>query len=446
MIPQSRIGQTIRTFLVDGTSTGLRKITMNGWTGELFIGTNENLGDLVARPEMKHAGVCMFSGPSENNFRKNIQVEAGNCLSKTIEKKASRYGLWNSVIAITTGDNHILGKHAQYLKWHLNGFRSKYPRLPEEKVRELQIFLSNLHVVLDIIGYSRNATEIRAVTESRKIGGNHKAEDVLFEIYDQSGIYAMAVEEQGKFVVLEGSEALHGTDDEKHREHDSVQKIKEELIRLNRCSIGSNPVRGLTPQRRGVLRFARAHAFDSPSIASSLVLGRISNGRQDWKLKGTNISYHDWQINRNKKKGQSVFSEIPDDMPYEEKRTSSLCHKDFYDDFDLHTRYRISNKNEILATMIENDGKFLVLEGSKALYEFHSENRKIAKLKKKLMRKGVLTTHGIDRLRFTGPWAFNDISTASTLIRGRDNDGRIEWKRCDNSMTYRESKSICRES
>ena len=439
MTSRPLIGQTIRTFLVDGTTTGLRKITMNGWTGLLFTGTNENLGALVARPEMKHAGVCMFSGPSAWDSRKHVQVEAGDCLSETIEKTASRNETWNTVIAITTNDNHILGKHAQYLKWHLDYRCDKYPQFPEEKVRELQIFLSSLHVILDFIGYSRRKNGIRAITESRKIGGNHKAEDALFEIYHQDGVYAMAVEEQGKFVVLEGSEALHGTDNQKHH---SVQKIREKLIQDNRCSMGSNPVEGLARQRPGVLRFARAHAFDTPSIASSLVLDRISNGRQDWKLKGTNICYHDWQLNRSKKKVRSAFDEIPDERPYEEESGSSLWHKDSYDDFDLHQRYRISRKDEILATMIEKNERFLVLEGSKALCTTQDKNRKIAKLKKKLMRKGVLVTHGIDRMRFTRPWAFNDISTASALILGRDSDGQTEWKRNYSGMTYRECKKI----
>lgn len=41
--------------------------------------------------------------------------------------------------------------------------------------------------------------------------------------------------------------------------------------------------------------FTEDCAFTSPSLAAASVLGRNSNGRLEWKIKGTGKSYGDWQ-------------------------------------------------------------------------------------------------------------------------------------------------------
>ena len=42
-------------------------------------------------------------------------------------------------------------------------------------------------------------------------------------------------------------------------------------------------------------RFARDQVFASPSAAAAVVVGRTANGRQDWKVQGSGVSYGDWQ-------------------------------------------------------------------------------------------------------------------------------------------------------
>jgi hypothetical protein len=43
------------------------------------------------------------------------------------------------------------------------------------------------------------------------------------------------------------------------------------------------------------LVFADNVAFDSPSAAAAVVLGRNANGRIEWKTADTNKTYADWQ-------------------------------------------------------------------------------------------------------------------------------------------------------
>ena len=52
----------------------------------------------------------------------------------------------------------------------------------------------------------------------------------------------------------------------------------------------------LVPDLDGTtMRFARDQVFASPSAAAAVVVGRTSNGRNDWKIQGTGISYGSWQ-------------------------------------------------------------------------------------------------------------------------------------------------------
>ena len=43
------------------------------------------------------------------------------------------------------------------------------------------------------------------------------------------------------------------------------------------------------------LRFARDQVFSSPSAAAAVVVGRAANGRNDWKIRDTGVSYGNWQ-------------------------------------------------------------------------------------------------------------------------------------------------------
>ena len=43
------------------------------------------------------------------------------------------------------------------------------------------------------------------------------------------------------------------------------------------------------------MRFARDQVFASPSAAAAVVVGRAANGRNDWKIPGTAVSYGNWQ-------------------------------------------------------------------------------------------------------------------------------------------------------
>ena len=149
----------------------------------------------------------------------------------------------------------------------------------------METFLANLKVILPVVGLDllkpRPAAATAPATSTQITG------EVRFEIRHKSGVKAVAVEEEGEFVVLQGSEALKDAG----YQSNSYSELRQELI--------SQAV--LVPAANGKhYEFGRAFAFKSPSAAAAVVLDRNANGRIEWKVVGSKQTYHEWQEDKAK--------------------------------------------------------------------------------------------------------------------------------------------------
>lgn len=294
-------GRTIQLFLVDGKPTGLRKATIHGWTGVLFVSGASAFGTMTAREEVDRTGVYILSGPDPDrpgNVR--VYVGSGNSVSERIKQSAVKRDFWETAITITTSDDDLSKGHAEYLEARLiqisaesgrvvldNGTQpdTLRRRLPEADVANMEQFLGNLKVILPVVGLDMLKPQPKAVTSVQQSVDDRTSGEALFEIRHKSGVKATAVEEDGEFVVLEGSEALTGTG----YVQQSYGALKEKLISDGVLVPLDDP------NAAGKMRFARPWSFSSPSAAAAVVLDRNSNGRLEWKVKGKSQSYHDWQ-------------------------------------------------------------------------------------------------------------------------------------------------------
>ncbi|MGC9418926.1 MAG: GIY-YIG nuclease family protein [Rhodovulum sp.] len=290
-------GRTIQLFLVDGTPTGLRKATIHGWTGLLFVSGASAFGKLTARKEVDRTGIYVLSGPDPDKAGgTRVYIGSGNSVSERVKQSALKRDFWETAITVTTSDDDLSKGHAEYLEARLieltaqagrvtldNGTQPETSRrrLPEADRANMEQFLTNLKIILPVIGLDMLKPQPRAVTQTAQPIKERTTGDVQFEIRHKSGVQATAVEEDGEFIVLEGSEALTGTG----YVQQSYGALKEKLI-----------VDGvLIPHDRDKLRFVKPWSFKSPSAAAAIVLDRNSNGRTEWKVKNSKQSYHDWQ-------------------------------------------------------------------------------------------------------------------------------------------------------
>jgi len=290
-------GRTIQLFLVDGKPTSLRKATIHGWTGLLFVSGASAFGDLTAREEVDRTGVYILSGPDPDFVGSTrVYIGSGNSVAERIKQSALKRDFWETAITVTTSDDDLSKGHAEYLEARLieltvqagrtpldNGTQpdTARRRLPEADVANMEQFLANLRIILPVIGLDMLKPQPRAVTQVAKPVEERTSGDVQFEIRHRSGVQATAVEEDGEFVVLEGSEALTGTG----YVQQSYGGLKERLITQG----------VLIPHSSDKLRFAKPWPFNSPSAAAAVVLDRNSNGRIEWKVKDSKQTYHEWQ-------------------------------------------------------------------------------------------------------------------------------------------------------
>lgn len=294
MTPEAH-GRTIQLFLVDGTPTGLRKATIHGWTGLTFVATGTTFAMLTARQELDRTGIYILAGPdAEAVGGTRAYVGSANSVRERIKQSAAQRDFWETAIAVTTSDDDLSKGHVEYLEARLielaaaanrvtldNGTSpaGQRRRLPEADQANMEAFLSNLKIILPIVGLDLLKPQPRAVAQANTPVAQRTAGDITFEIRHKSGVNAQAVEEDGEFIVLEGSQALKDIG----YVQQSYGALKDNLVKQGVLQIQSDTM----------YAFVKPYSFRSPSAAAAIVLDRNSNGLTEWKVKGEKRTYHD---------------------------------------------------------------------------------------------------------------------------------------------------------
>ena len=298
------LGRTIQLYLVDGTPSGLRKATIHGWTGIVLIGSETSFASLTSRVEMDRPGIYFLTGPNpESDGNPLMCIGSANSVRERIQQSAEKRAFWETAVAVVTSDDGLSKGHVEYLEARLIEMvisagrvtldNATSPpierrRLPEADKANMEHFLANLQVVLPVVGLKQQPRSVKAPRAEEEMS---PPKTTRFELRHRSGVSAEAVEEDGEFVVLEGSEALPNEIVESSPYH----KLRKRLINDQVLCPGDN----------GRLRFTKPHLFSSPSAASAVILNRSSNGRLEWKEKATGKPYGDW-----KRQAADVLTEL----------------------------------------------------------------------------------------------------------------------------------------
>jgi hypothetical protein len=111
--------------------------------------------------------------------------------------------------------------------------------------------------------------------------GAAKTTEVLFEM-NAVGVRAEALEADGEFVVLKGSQArMSGT-----VLWTSYRGLRDRLMKDGKLVESGQP---------NMLTFVENVPFDSPSAAAAVVNSGNQNGRSAWRIEDTGQTYRDWQ-------------------------------------------------------------------------------------------------------------------------------------------------------
>jgi uncharacterized protein DUF4357 len=291
--PVEAFGRTIQLFLIDGTPNGLIVASIHGWTGSVLVATQSTFAELLARPEVDRTGVYILFGPDPKDvLSMRAYVGEADSVRDRIAQSAGDRGFWETAVVITTSDEALTKGHVRYLEARLiemaigagrvsldNGQApsAEKRRMPEADRANMEAFLANLKVILPVVGLDLLKPQPVA---TRPTG---VTAEVQFEIRHKSGVKAAGVEEEGEFVVLKESQALK---DAGYQGGNSYGELKQELIAQGILSTSADGK---------FYEFVRPYTFKSPSAAAAVVLDRNSNGRFEWKVVGSKLTYHQWQ-------------------------------------------------------------------------------------------------------------------------------------------------------
>lgn len=281
-------GKQIKLFLVDGTPGGLTTAEITNWTGHVLSARRSDLADLLKRDEAQRTGVYFLLGDDEEAVGDTrCYLGEADVVAERLRFHQRDKDFWDRVVVITSKDTNLTKSHGRYLESRLislatqagrvaleNGTAPPVPALPEADASDMDYFLSQLQIVLPVLG-------VNAI-RGRPVGApppsiSATLESPVFRLQQAKvGVDARAQQIDGEFTVLAGSIVVaswHGVGkaDSTVKAYASYRAHHERLV-----SDGSIAV------ENGVGRVARDIVFTSPSTAGAVALGRSCNGRREW--------------------------------------------------------------------------------------------------------------------------------------------------------------------
>lgn len=288
-------GRSVRLFLAEGTATGVLTAEIVNWTGHVLSAPRSKLDVAMKREEIKRTGIYILFGTPLDSDLPAVYVGEGDDISTRLYQHARDVDktYWERFVAITNKDMNLTKAHVKYLEGRLitllkeakkslimNKTDPAFDKLPEADISDMETFLEELQLVLPVIGvdfFRRPPTRgLQDVTRTQK------ASQSFVLVHPKKGISAKAIEADGEFVLLTGSQ---GDLNEAASFHDKLRALRHQLIETGRMT------------KKGESNFVLSDdvAFSSPSAASVFLFGTSRNGRTDWLLDGSSKTYGEWK-------------------------------------------------------------------------------------------------------------------------------------------------------
>lgn len=280
-------GKQIKLFLVDGTPGGLTTAEITNWTGHVLRASRSELADLLKREEAQRAGVYILLRDDEAAVGgTRCYIGEADIVAERLRKQ-QRDKEFDRVVVITSKDANLTKAHGRYLESRLislatragrvtleNGTAPPVPALPEADASDMDYFVSQLQIVLPVLGI--NAIRVPLPTSAAP-ASRGASESPIFRLRQTKlGVNAQAQQIDGEFTMLAGSLVVaswHGVGkaDSTMKAYASYRAQHEQLV-----ANGAVVVEG------GNGRVTRNIVFSSPSTAGAIALGRSCNGRREW--------------------------------------------------------------------------------------------------------------------------------------------------------------------
>jgi hypothetical protein len=250
-------------------------VERTNWIGKAVIFPRALFPEVRNRDEFQQTGVYLLLGPRTQGDGETMYIGEGDPVRPRLEGHYAKKDFWTRAVFFVAGPGQLNKAHVQYLEAKLiaqasaakrtpleNGNRPSEPTLSEPDRADMDVFLDNILGMLPVLG-------IHAFEQSPLKAG--KSQTPLLGCQGR-GVTASGYDTPQGFVVQTGSFSAKGEVPSLTEHFPNVSKLRADLVK-----------NGVLVPAGETFRFAQDYTFSSPSLASSVVLGRSSNGRTDWK-------------------------------------------------------------------------------------------------------------------------------------------------------------------
>jgi hypothetical protein len=278
-MPAGAAGASIRIFLVDGTPDGLRLVEKSNWTGLGIVCPRSEYAQARQRAEFSRPGIYVLVGPGETALPQ-IYVGEAEELRARLDNHQQNKDFWTRLVAFTSKDGNINKAHVRYLESRLvalahaakraevgNGNAPTLPALSEPDTADVENFLREMLLIFPIL----EVTAFQLSASTRVVGTVETGPGATRAVLQLAGPSTAATgrDTAEGFVVSAGS---HGRLQEVPSIHEWLRNIRMSLMS-----------QGILVADGDRLVLTQDYAFDSPSSAAGVLLGRAANGRKEWK-------------------------------------------------------------------------------------------------------------------------------------------------------------------
>ncbi|MGY4710671.1 GIY-YIG nuclease family protein [Mycolicibacterium sp. CBM1] len=258
-----------------------------------------DLAELLKRDEAQRTGAYLLLGEDETAVENTrCYIGEADVVAERLRYHQRDKDFWDRVVVITSKDANLTKAHGRYLESKLialatsagrvtveNSTAPGVPALPEADASDMDYFLSQLQIVLPVLGV--NAIRVPTPTAPGKV--EHPTGSPVFHLRQAKlGVDASAQQIDGEFTMLAGSTVVpswHGVGkaDSTRKAYDTYRSHHQHLVDT-----------GAIAATDGIGRLTRSVVFSSPSTAGAVALGRACNGRREW-ISDDGVLFGDWE-------------------------------------------------------------------------------------------------------------------------------------------------------
>jgi hypothetical protein len=261
---------SIRIFLPDGTSDGLRIIERSNWTGLGIVVPRSQLVKAKERSEFSRTGVYVLVGQETESELPTIYIGQGDPICDRLDRHVASKDFWTWAIFFVTRDSSLNKAHIGYLEANLirlarsanrctldNHTLPQSASLSEADVADMDSFLADMLSIFPLVGL--HVFERPTATDTHRL-----------LTFSNKKVQSKGYESAQGFVVVAGSTAVAN---ESTYIHPYLSTLRKALLE-----------KGILKSEGGELVvFSQDYEFTSPSTAGGVVLGRPVSGPECWR-------------------------------------------------------------------------------------------------------------------------------------------------------------------